>query len=329
MSHFKLLRCTVAGVALAAMVTSGSAQDLEKISIGISSAALPAAGARIANELGLFKKYGFDPDIKVIDTGAMATMVLLSGSVDFTMTGPEDVVVARSRGQDVVLVLAAYRGFAGTLVLKKSVADRLGVSPSAPVAERLKALNGLSISSPSATSPYTLSIKGSAAAVGANVNFSYMVQPAMEAALQTGAVDGFQGSTPVWTLPVLEGNAVVWMSGPKGDYPSEFVPRFAGSLHAKGDYVRANPQRIARLRSVFSELVQVFRDRPNDAKAAVGRLYPNLTPDLLNAAFTAEETAFRSARPFTIDDMVQQVAYMRQAGIELPANLDLTAMLAP
>jgi ABC-type nitrate/sulfonate/bicarbonate transport system substrate-binding protein len=329
MAYLKLLRFPIAGLAMAAMVSASTAQNLEKITIGLSSSTLPASGARIAKELGLFEKHGLDADMRVMDAGAVATMALISGSFDFTMTGPEDVVVARGRGQDIVLVLTPYLGFAGTLVIKKSVADRLGVSPSAPVAERLKALNGLSIASPSATSPFTLSIKGSAAALGSSPNFSYLAQPAMEAALQTGAIDGFQASSPVWTFPVLKGNAVVWMSGPKGDYPSEFVPRAVGTMHAKGDFVRSRPQTIAKVRATFNDLKQAFRDRPNDVKAAVARLYPTLAPDALDLAFQSEAHAFGSARPLTVDDMKHQIAYMRKAGVELPADLDAAAMLAP
>ena len=71
---------------------------------------------------------------------------------------------AHARGLKVVVLANTYAGFSGTLVLSKSVVDKLGVSPTAPIAQRLKALDGLVIGSPSATGAYTVTARAAAAA---------------------------------------------------------------------------------------------------------------------------------------------------------------------
>ena len=60
---------------------------------------------------------------------------------------------ARARGQNVVIVGNFYRGLSASVVLSKTVADKLNVTANAPVQQRLRALDGLTIASPSATSP--------------------------------------------------------------------------------------------------------------------------------------------------------------------------------
>ena len=60
------------GVTLACW-TSAWAQNLQKVTIGISSDSLTAAGARIAKQMGLFEKQGLDPDIKTMESGSIAT----------------------------------------------------------------------------------------------------------------------------------------------------------------------------------------------------------------------------------------------------------------
>ena len=72
-----------------AIVMTGSAQGQERdIKISMSSASLATASVRIAQELGLFKKHGLKPNFIVMDSSNVATMGLISGSVDFTVGGP-------------------------------------------------------------------------------------------------------------------------------------------------------------------------------------------------------------------------------------------------
>ena len=71
-----------------------------------------------------------------------------------------------------------------------------------------------------------------------------MAQPAMPAALESGAVQGFFTSAPFWAKPVLRGLGVVWISGPKGEIPSEFAPVSSADLQVMRDYATANPALI-------------------------------------------------------------------------------------
>lgn len=88
-----------------------------------------------------------------------------------------------------------------------------------PVADRLKALDGLKIASPSAVSSYTLSLRGAAQDVGATIEFIYLAQAAMLAALESGVIDGYASGAPLYAAPLIRGIAYPWISGPRGEFP--------------------------------------------------------------------------------------------------------------
>jgi ABC-type nitrate/sulfonate/bicarbonate transport system substrate-binding protein len=302
----------------------------EEISIGLASTSFANAAPRVAKELGLFDKRGLDAKFIVMDNANAATTALISKSTDFALSGAAELIAANARGQPVVAVANTYGGFSGTLVLAKSVAEKLGVSPTAPVAARLKALDGLVLASPSATGAYTLTIRSAAAAAGANVRLVYMALPAMVAAMDSGAVQGFMGGAPFWSTPVLKGTGVVWLSGPKGEFPDEFIPAITSNIQTLRSSAQANPAQMKRLAEVFVDLGRAIDERPAEVKAAVARLYPTLDAPTLDLLFGAEARNWKP-RPLSAKDMAHEIVYIKRGGIPIPNvdSIDPASMLWP
>jgi ABC-type nitrate/sulfonate/bicarbonate transport system substrate-binding protein len=310
-------RNLMVAAAIVAMMGTAPGQEIRKVSIGVSSASLPAAGARIAKEMGIFEKHGLAATVTPMDNASVATMGLISGSVDFATTSPTDVIVSRSRGQDLVAVTSVYRGFAGVLVLSKAVVDKLAISPTAPVSERLKALNGLVIASPSASSTYTFSARPAAEAVGARIKFTYMAQPAMMAALEASAVQGFIAGAPFYAAPVLKGTGVMWLNGPKREFPPEFTPANAVTLNTRREFAKTNLDLVQRVTAVFAEFAEAVNERPADVKAAISKLFPDIDAQSLELLFQTEASGFQPT-PLTVEDMTREIAYLKSSGADVP-----------
>ena len=200
------------------------AAELRDINIALSSTAFGASGLPIAKELGLFEKNGLKAKLIVMDSASSAVTALISGGVIGAQAGTGELVATRARGQHIVTISDLYRGYTGSLILATSVAKGLGVSPDAPVAQRLKALDGLLIATPSATSGYTITFRKAMESVGAKIRFTYMAQPAMGAALQTNAIQGMISAAPIWNQSVANGAGVLWINGPRGELPPDTVP---------------------------------------------------------------------------------------------------------
>jgi ABC-type nitrate/sulfonate/bicarbonate transport system substrate-binding protein len=328
MKIFQAFKSFVPVALLLAGMDIAAAQEKWNVRIGMSSSSVPAATARLAKEMGLFEKHGVDAKVTPMDNGTVATTALISGSVDFVTTGVSDLFASRSRGQDIVALTSAYRGFAAVVVLSKAAAERTKLAPDAPARERFKALDGLAIAGPSASSTFTQAVKISAEELGAKVRFTYMSQPAMIAALETGAIDGFIASSPYHVTPVIRGNAVLWINGPKGDFPPDNVPVNSTVVITKGGYARENPALVKAVKAAFADLSTAFEAEPAAVKAALQRVYPEITGKTLDLVFETDLPGFRTT-PLTVEELAHDLAFTKKGGVSLPQEdrLDPNAVL--
>jgi len=322
-----LLVAALSGVLGAAPALAQSARE---ITIGLSSTSTVAAAPRVAQELGLFDKQGLVPKFVTLENTSAATAAILSKSVDVALVGPGDVVAAQARGQSVAFLAGAYTGFGGSLVLAKPVVDKLKVAASAPPAERLKALDGFLIGTASATSPYTVALRSAARTVGATPRFAYLSVPAMAAAMESGAIQGFIVSASFWVPPVLKGSAVLWLDGPHGDFPKDSTPMLTLGIAASRDWVQAQPAAAQGVRAVMAELSRAVAERPADVKAAALRLFPNVERPALERMLQAELPAWRN-RTLTASDMTHDLEFVKSMGAPIPGieRVQPAAMLAP
>ncbi len=305
-----------AAIAGCAMAGPGLAQQPREISFGLASKSVIAASPRIAEELGLFAKYGLQPKISYIDTTSGTATALLSKSVEFSLTGVTEVIAAQARGQQLIIIAHSYNGLPGSLVLSKAAAEKLQLSPNAPIAERLKALDGLSIASTSAISNMTIAYKGAANAAGANPRFSYMTVAAMGAALESGAVQGMITTAPFWTIPVIKGSAVLWISPPKGEMDAQYMPSSGAVVAATREFADANPELVKKVGMVFDDLSKAVAERPAEVKAAIAKLYPELDKPTLDLFFSMESKALQ-AKPLTSKDMSHDIELMKASGMDV------------
>jgi ABC-type nitrate/sulfonate/bicarbonate transport system substrate-binding protein len=300
------------------MLRRAFAQQLRDIVIGLASPSFAVASGRIAQELGLFQKRGLNARFVIMDSSSAAIQALISGSFKVTIAGFPELVVAQARGQKVVAIGTTYGGFATSLVLSKSVVDKLGVSPSASVSQRLKAVNGLVIATTSATAIGSVAFKNAVQAAGANMRFTYIAQPAMPAALEAGAVDGFLSSAPFWALPVAKGKGVLWINGPKGEFPSEFTPGITALLETTRDFAEANPDLMRQLAAVIADLAQAIDEHPEDVRAAVGRLFPDLDAATIDLLFAYEALGWKNVRHPTVAETAREIAFVKMSGAQAP-----------
>jgi ABC-type nitrate/sulfonate/bicarbonate transport system substrate-binding protein len=319
----RIYRCSIvlAAVALTNIVGEVPAQQtLRDVTIVLSSASLGPAAPRVARELGLFEKHGLNAKIIPMDSANTALAAVVSKTADAGMIGSGTLINARARGLDIVIIANGYAGFATTMVLSKVAAEKLGVSPDAPVAQRLKAADGLTIATPEATASSTIGFRRAGATVGATYRFTYMAQTAMQAALETGAIDGYLASAPFWAAPIASGKGVVWISGPRGELPTGSVNTSSTQLQMLRDRAEAEPQLARAFAAVFADFRKAIDERPTEVKAAVARVFPNLDAKLLDIVYPSESMAW-NARPLTVQDMIVELDFVRGSGMQIP-NID-------
>jgi ABC-type nitrate/sulfonate/bicarbonate transport system substrate-binding protein len=105
-----LPRRVIAVVAIAAVVflTSSPIFAADKIRVGLSSVSSTSGSLWVADDKGLFKKYGIDAEFIVLGGGgARVISSLISGEIQFSVGGGEGSVRSALRGADVVIVASS------------------------------------------------------------------------------------------------------------------------------------------------------------------------------------------------------------------------------
>lgn len=306
-------RSMLAGTGLAlsgALAPAWAQQSGEKIKFGLAGQSMNATIPRFMDELGLFRQQGLDVDFVVLDSASGAMTALLAKSVKFALSGPGELVSAQAQGQNVISIFNTYMGLGGSLVLSKAVADKAGLTPSSSLEQRLKVLEGLTIAAPSPTSTYAISYRTAAESVGTKTNFTYMAQPMMASALQAGAIQGYVASAPAWVPPILAGTGVKWIDGPAGDLPAKMRPRSTAVILTMKETADADRATVLNFVAAFNAFIDLIEKRPDDVRAAVAKIMPQLDAKTLELVMPSELVAWK-AKPLTTDDLEQEINYVR------------------
>jgi ABC-type nitrate/sulfonate/bicarbonate transport system substrate-binding protein len=315
------LKICVAAMSMALGAAATAAAQPHEVEMALAGRSLSSSLPLIANDLGLFEKHGIKAKFVTLETADATATALLAGSVQIAFSSVGPLIAARTRGQKLVAINSTYKGLAGSLVLSKAAADRLGVSPTAPLAARLKALDGLIIASSSPTSSYTLTYRSAAAAEGSKPSFTYMQFPAMPAALATGAIQGYVSSAPFWMAPVSDGSGHLWISGPAGELRQQFRPAHTSVTLALQDYAEANPQIVRSVVAALNDFVEAIDKRPQDVRAAMAKYLPTLDQATIDRLFAVESTGWKT-QPITPAEIAHEIAYVKASIPNLPPSID-------
>jgi len=118
-------------------------------------------------------------------------------------------------------------------------------------------------------SAYLHPVKAGAEEAGAKVKFVYMAQPAMVAALKSGAIQAMIAASPYASVAVAQSGGVLWISGPKGEFPANVQPTSSACLQTSEQYAAANPEVIARMRDPHIAQTEAAPERTFDNRAVL------------------------------------------------------------
>lgn len=303
-------RGVLAGLGAAGLaVRARPARAAEPVTVTLSSTSYANAALFIADKLGLFEKHGVPMKLVVVDSGSLAVGALLSGSAQLTASGVSDVLAATARGRSLKLVANIYRGLSGSVVIAKAAAQRIGLAENAPLAARRKALVGLTVAIPSATSSYVPPTVGAAMTAGGKPELIYMAQPTMVAALQSGAVQAIMCGSPFWEAAVTEGIGMVLLDGPAGEFPPEDAPSSTTALVTTGEYATSAAGQVKAIRAALGELASLIGSDPHRVQDALAAAYPKL--DAGTVALGFKRNSANWARPvFAPEDVKHELAIM-------------------
>ncbi len=249
----------------------------------------------VAQDQGLFKKYGLDADLSHIPT-TQAIQTLVAGGIQFS-TGSSEIFSAALAGADVVYIA----GIANRFVL--SIYGRPG----------LKSVADLKNKTIAVTQP------DGATAVGArvflrregldpekDVKFAYIREnPAILNALRQGVVDAAVLSPPT-SLQARELGLTLVV-----DITKLQIPFVHSALATQRSYARANPDAVRSFLKAVVESIKICREQPAQAQAIITKYTKATNPKLAEEAYTAFAPTWERV-PFINREAVQALIDAQQ-----------------
>jgi len=280
------------GVFCLSCFSSARAQAPKKVKITIPVIAHSMTPVFLAQNKGFFADEKLEVDVTSTNGGGPDIRALIAGDVDFSFTTGDNVILAQQEGKKLVIVMSGLNRLFINWAMHKDVAKSKGVTESMPLAEKIKALKGLTVG---VTNPGALTAHLAAFVVRkAGYNPQQDVHiipigsgPTWLAALENRKVDVALTAPPVPDTAISRGYAILLINNAKGEDPS--IPEFLmENLIARPDTVAKEGDMIRRMVRALTRANQwALQNKPEQVADALKPSMTTIKPELLLAGVQA------------------------------------------
>ncbi len=257
----KLVLALAMGVSLPWMEGPSPAMaELKQLRMTIPAHTFTFYTVFVAQDKKFFNEEGYNFEIVVTGGDGPDVDALMAGNVDFTATPPHRLFIAYEQGKRLLVVANLMNRCGINCFMNKTVADRLGITEKTPLADKIKALRGLTIGGTRAGA-FTYSLGLHYVRRGGYVPQQDVkvipvgVGPSMIASVEHNQIDIGCEASPVCEQSVLAGKSIMWVNNTKGEDP-EFSEFLMEALYVRPEYAAKNPDVV---RGVVRALVRALR----------------------------------------------------------------------
>lgn len=279
-------------IATAAGSTAGTAQETEVV-FAIPALTLTFSSHYVAEDGGFFKKEGLKVTTRNL-VGVASTNAVIAGSAEFSMSTGPVLLRAAAQGQKLLAIANLVDRPLVEMVLRKDVAERLGITRELPLAERAKRLKGTTIAIQGVGSiihaweRYVVAKGG--LDVEKDVRIAPMDPPAMLPALESKAIDGYVTSLPFTTLAVGKGQAMM-LATAVTDAP-ELLPFGYGLLYTRAEVCQVKRELCQRMARAYIGAAKMIQEKPDEIyETILKKRFPKMDPALLKSAWDVVQKA--------------------------------------
>src|SRR5215468_2369838 len=226
----------------------------------------------VAEQLKYFEEEGVRIKITASPSGSVCLNAVVGRSSNFCASTSEGLVLAQVEGAPAIAIQAHNRAMTLSVVLRKAIVDKLGLTRQSPLEARLRALTGLGTigaTGPGAASEQIFKfLVKKAGAIATIIKFVYIGAPELPASLMNNVIDAYALSPPSAEITEPSGKGYVLIPLGKGEVP-ELTDYPYEVLMVRPDYVQANPKIAMAVSRAISRGGALFRSKPEEAKAAL------------------------------------------------------------
>lgn len=278
----------------------------------------------IADEKGFFAAEGLDFEWVEVDSGALGVASLLSGDVQFTDMGINDAANLRKEGKEFTLVYQLVRRMTMDMVFRNEVADEHNLSRDVPLADRYKALKGLTIGITRPGAVTDVFARYYLQQAGLDPDKDATLVPvggagALAAALKTGQIDAYLLSPPSPHQLEQEGVGQIIIKSSAGDVPELANVPYACVTVTK-EYAQQNPEVVRSYVRALQQSIAWATEHRDEALQIVGQYFQDTPAEVLALSWDAMLPAISPDGAFTEQGVKDYLTVMVQMGVleEMP-----------
>jgi NitT/TauT family transport system substrate-binding protein len=206
------------------------------------------------------KAHGVAVDLQAFGTSSTISIeAVLAGQAMFGSVGTLTALQAIRQGAD-LRIIAALVNNVQMMVIRNDVAQRLGVSPTAPIAERVRALKGLTVATGAVGSTHYQILRSYLQQYGLNpdtdVRLIGIAEPsAMVSGLEQRRFDAIAYASPLVEHAIAREAGQMWISGPRGDIPGSDNIK-AGVIVVRAETLEKNRGQVDALRAALTDALR-------------------------------------------------------------------------
>ncbi|MDQ7829742.1 MAG: ABC transporter substrate-binding protein [Armatimonadota bacterium] len=245
----------------------------------------------VASGLDLFRQEGLDVEMIQASSGALQPIQLISGEVDLTTVGLENVVALRREGKLTTHIYVLVKRMSQDFVVRNEVLRARGVTPQDPIERRLAALRGMRIgyTLPNApTDRYARYYLQKAGLVpGRDAEMVQVGSPtSLVGAIRQGRIDAFMLTPPTPQLVELDGIGTILIYGTRGDVRELDNYPYTG-LSVRTEWGRRNRDTLVRFVRALHRARQLIATDRERSLQALRRFFPQMEERALRAGYEA------------------------------------------
>lgn len=270
--------------------TTPSTAQSKKIVINQSAQSLSAAAIYIAKDAGYFAAEGLDVEFIATGSGIKSIVPLVRGDTQFCACIFSHPIDAMTSGAgDVKLIGTVVNGYNHKIVIRKDLAERLGITATTPLETRIQALKGLKIgiTEPNASTDQVLRLAMEKFGLDPNKDAQLIALGAnnLPPAIHNQQIDAFVMVPPVPERAVQAGDAVYLMDLAEDSLP---LLRDAAYMTITVDpgYLSKNRDTAVRLiRAVANAQKLLFENQSEARKLLKEREFPQMDQETFDIGF--------------------------------------------
>ncbi|MGE0717346.1 MAG: ABC transporter substrate-binding protein [Alphaproteobacteria bacterium] len=278
-----------AAVLAAASLHGPAATAAEEVTFAQSIDGFLYGPLYIARAGGYLEREGVKPNIVISGGGSKAMTAMISGSADIYVGAPFELINAANQGRKVVAFATLMERRPSQIIIRKEVADRIGITSSSPLEDRMRALKGMKLGVSSAKSSGDGLMRYFLKKVGYNPDRDAEIVPvggaaAAVAAFATGKVDIMSFTSPVIEQALVRGPGIILI-----DLVSGEIPEYKGypfiCLIAREEWLDANPKAVGGVIRALAGAEKFMRENKDAARGMLRQYFPKLEEDLFLASY--------------------------------------------